>query len=722
MPRAKVLDSQRQRAAEACSYCRETKKRCTGTAPCSQCQRRGRSDECFITYLPRGFRSKEKHKAIEAGRQRNNSTSNISAASQRDAVNVRQAPPSDVIDLSRDAIATAMDTFRPLSPTESREENDDSLDCPDLGPSAKELDNGQRATKDSALSALGPRMLLNCHGEKVYVGAAASIAFLQTVRRLVAEQIGPSDFSNSKDSERMLEIEAPKSTVDAMEITVDQKLQFLQAYFSVTEAFIDIFDPPDLEACIMNSGNGPLMLATPESISPGKHFSASQRANLDLVIAIGAQCTSKQDSQNIGRAFFHEAQRQALADMIQDPDLDMVRTFLLMAFYMLGECRRNTAYMYLSVAARAAIALGLHSPSSLSEKRPLDANDKLKLRIWMTCRVGDKLVNSILGRPATTIGIPEQLGPTLNTLVCGSDHNLDCMVASYSIVSVIDDINTKLYSKQDVRPSVVEKLLSSIDSWKRDFSPLLQQSTTDGCITQGETPLGPKKGSVGIVHVSCLYYFAVMLATRPLFISALAPNQRKQNEESSMGEACLEAAMYLAQTCAEALDSALLESNMCIMKALVFAAGLVLGVESFAKPSVNNEVERAFEGAKRVLSFLAIRSPQANHYLDILTSLSNAITEQRCRAEPARASRYVSRLFSFGSSVSTAGTLSDPSKDDMSWTGDLLDEATMAAISNPGVFADSPSKWPNSDQLDPELFIDWETVNISHWDNFPFRV
>lgn len=184
----------------------------------------------------------------------------------------------------------------------------------------------------------------------------------------------------------------------------------------------------------------------------------------------------------------------------------------------------------------------------------------------MTCRVGDKLVNSILGRPATTIGIPEQLSPTVNNLVSGFDHNLDCMVASYSIVTVIDDINTKLYSKQDVRLAVVEQLLSSIDSWKRDFSPLLQQSTPHNLVIPGDTSAENKKGSVGIVHVSCLYYFAVMLATRPLFISALTVNPRQQNQESSMGEACLEAAMYLAQTCVEALDAGLLQSNMCIMK------------------------------------------------------------------------------------------------------------------------------------------------------------
>jgi hypothetical protein len=112
--------------------------------------------------------------------------------------------------------------------------------------------------------------------------------------------------------------------------------------------------------------------------SASKQFSPLRRASLDLVLAIGAQCTSQQDSQNISRALFRKAQRQALSEMIQDPDLDMVRTYLLMAFYMLGECRRNTAYMYLSVAARAAIALGLHSPSSYSRQQPLDASDRLR--------------------------------------------------------------------------------------------------------------------------------------------------------------------------------------------------------------------------------------------------------------------------------------------------------------------------------------------------------
>lgn len=198
----------------------------------------------------------------------------------------------------------------------------------------------------------------------------------------------------------------------------------------------------------------------------------------------------------------------------------------------------------------------------------------------MTCRLSDKLVNSLLGRPATTIGISEDLGPILNTLASGSDQGLDCMIASYRIVSIIDRINTKLYGEQDVRPVLVEKFLQDIDTWKRELPPTLKQSNPlqssqppppSTISTQG----GIHDRSIGVVHVSCLYYFAVMLASRPMFISALASQQWDRDPHSQIGEACLDAALYLAQTCVEALEAGLLGSNMCIMKYAQFCPSQV---------------------------------------------------------------------------------------------------------------------------------------------------
>lgn len=46
MPRPKVLPANRLRAPEACLACRASKKRCSGTFPCSKCIRNGRADSC----------------------------------------------------------------------------------------------------------------------------------------------------------------------------------------------------------------------------------------------------------------------------------------------------------------------------------------------------------------------------------------------------------------------------------------------------------------------------------------------------------------------------------------------------------------------------------------------------------------------------------------------------------------------------------------------------
>jgi hypothetical protein len=93
----------------------------------------------------------------------------------------------------------------------------------------------------------------------------------------------------------------------------------------------------------------------------------------DLMIAIGAQsCPNEPETVQLERFFFTRGQHRTFANLLEDPSMDLVRAFLLMSFYMFGACRRNAAFMYLGVAARSAVALGLHTDSSgalsLSEK------------------------------------------------------------------------------------------------------------------------------------------------------------------------------------------------------------------------------------------------------------------------------------------------------------------------------------------------------------------
>lgn len=88
------------------------------------------------------------------------------------------------------------------------------------------------------------------------------------------------------------------------------------------------------------------------------------------MVAIGAQSyLSSSDTLQVERFYFARGQCRSFGNMLEDPSLDLVRVFLLMSFYMLGACRRNTAFMYLGVASRAAVALGLHVDSLGSTSR-----------------------------------------------------------------------------------------------------------------------------------------------------------------------------------------------------------------------------------------------------------------------------------------------------------------------------------------------------------------
>ncbi|KAG8406511.1 hypothetical protein J3459_019226 [Metarhizium acridum] len=368
----------------------------------------------------------------------------------------------------------------------------------------------------------------------------------------------------------MLEKESPSSmrhlrSSTPPELDVETKLLYSQCYRAVTEGFIDIFAPTEIEQYFM----------LPDDSS----FSPQKRAALGMVISIGAQCKSAASARDIGQGYFRQAQAQAFQGMLEDPDIDVVRSFLLMAFYLLGECRRNAAFMYLGIATRAAVALGLHSQESYQNSNDLD--DNKRIRIWVSLRIVDMLVNAILGRPAATAGLSSDVNTILEHV--SQTEQTDEMACLIALAP--DCVNYQCCLR----------------------SPAKGRALSGSSYT---------KGAIGSVHVSCLYYFAVTLVTRPILISTLtAPPASGGLIQSQLASACLDAAVYLIQACMDARKVDILYGNMCIMKALVFAAGLVLGFEIFAMRSIEFDIEAAFAGARDILNFLATQSPQAGALL-----------------------------------------------------------------------------------------------------------
>lgn len=88
-------------------------------------------------------------------------------------------------------------------------------------------------------------------------------------------------------------------------------------------------------------------------------------AVLDIVLAIGTQVRAESGPPSpLERGYFCSAQQVAFENMLTNQSLSMVRLFLLLAFYMMGASDRNGAYMYLGVAAKAAVVLGMHHSGS----------------------------------------------------------------------------------------------------------------------------------------------------------------------------------------------------------------------------------------------------------------------------------------------------------------------------------------------------------------------
>lgn len=94
------------------------------------------------------------------------------------------------------------------------------------------------------------------------------------------------------------------------------------------------------------------------------------------MIAIGAQCRGRDATDfQAARLYFTRAQQMALKNMLLEPSLCMTTNFVLLAFFMFCACRRNTALLYLGIAARAAAILGLHL-SELNKNLPNQERDR----------------------------------------------------------------------------------------------------------------------------------------------------------------------------------------------------------------------------------------------------------------------------------------------------------------------------------------------------------
>jgi hypothetical protein len=185
----------------------------------------------------------------------------------------------------------------------------------------------------------------------------------------------------------------------------------------------------------------------------------------------------------------------------------------------------------------------------------------------------DVICSSILGRPYSTPAIRLDRASSFSSLHVHVGQPRDLALnASFGACSIVAEIMPHLDSSP-LESAMAERFLGRLRDWSSSLPQEIRHFKRD----QTSLSLAEQEQIIGSIHVSCVYYFAVMMVTRPFLIShlmarlpAASAAERDTSpdglEESNLAQACIDSAVLMAQTCHDALQSGILLKNMCIMK------------------------------------------------------------------------------------------------------------------------------------------------------------
>ncbi|KAJ5831946.1 hypothetical protein N7474_000257 [Penicillium riverlandense] len=585
MPRARVRPENRLRSSRACDLCKASKIRCDSQVPCASCIKRNHPGNCIYSIPP------SRRARPGAGDRSSGPTPS------------RLRPFAHGVWTDSPTVSNSAESYTSNPPLI-------------VQPSPKSINAGSGDwTKDPDQDSPSERFVTGSNGEKLYIGDTASLSFLDFLRRNLRPYVGATPFTDGERQNLELEIDVDDATNVEVNLTVEEK----------GDALLYLFSPAEIDAFMGRN-----------SEHPSTELKKDDIAALEMTVAIGAQAraSGSRDAQ-CAAVYFARARSIAFQDMLAYPSISMVRIFLLLAFFTLGACRQNAAFIYLGVASKAAIVLGLHQPMSWqSLQQQADGPNLRYLTFTPIIPAGlcilDVLTSSILGRPCT---VPRATRHDLHSLPL--DPNTPEFNAVLKGAALLDDICRILSSGVMIDVPTAEDLLTKLRQWSQNLPPCLRQfSCTDGSSMSSVD----RQTFLGRIHVSSVYYFSVMLVTRPFLIRHLMSKLRRRSghevsvnlhpNEAGLAQVCTSSAAYMGELCRKtALAVTMSElpfGNLCLFKTWAFGAGLILGLSLFVAES-SSKFQEPFTGILDVLNKIGEASPQSKLYGETLSTFMDTI-------------------------------------------------------------------------------------------------
>jgi hypothetical protein len=170
------------------------------------------------------------------------------------------------------------------------------------------------------------------------VGETASLSYLQFLRHIVDRVIGGCRFTEGDFSAFMLESNRfRQGDSEPPTLDIDEKIVLVQCFLDAVRITITSVlpgtNPITKTSGVLDFGNKQEIV---DSISgaTGDGFPIDE-ASQNLILAIGGQCRGNASNDSrYSQAYFAKGSREAFEGMLCDPSLEMVRNFVLLAYFM----------------------------------------------------------------------------------------------------------------------------------------------------------------------------------------------------------------------------------------------------------------------------------------------------------------------------------------------------------------------------------------------------
>ncbi|KAF2029118.1 hypothetical protein EK21DRAFT_68357 [Setomelanomma holmii] len=594
-----------ERVTAACDLCKKRKVKCDGTQPCAYCKRKNSAASCSFTA------AQVRGQALSAA-----NTPNVSAGE-------RNAPRSRAHSQGNAELSRGRGLDQSSSPTASRDDYHDDTVVP-----------------------LEGRILRDAQGKVIFIGDCAPLSFLQTARYLISSEVDPDGFAAQASRDSMIEVtRAATSSSPAhwSPIDPDKVRNLVEEYSTVTSGLVDLFDHNDLVREISTWAFTPTAAVRSEESSVAAFY---------LVLAIGAQECDEAKAEG----WFGHARDLLTKHMCNSMNVATVQGLTLVAIYMLRAFQPNGAYLYFSLAARSAYAIGIHRTEVNASFG--GAIRIVRNRIWKSLRVVDMLISCILGRPPSTSDVDCTV--KYNAPQRGRDAPLDMLDPSVQIFMIIERVVVEVYSRKRISIRIADYVSRQLKGWASNWLEILTNQ-----ITQVDSRSITRSAVVGSCSTLCSYYYGIMLLTRPFLIYEIyehlgaslrgGGSQSDHREKRKYADAALDAAASFIDSLQLVIQSKAMPQRMPLVVPWLFTTALVLAVGILGRSGLL--FEDSCQASISCLDYFGESDPHARQYSLIVQSLLKITTAHVKRREASmrlQRKQASSELFGLLPSVSEA--------------------------------------------------------------------